>query len=139
MTESLVSEKPIPLPDTESGPYWKGANEENFMFQRCQGCGKAQFYPRSLCSHCGTRRLQWEQAKGFGKVASFSVIHRAPTPAFKGSSPYVLALIDMDEGFRFMCNVIHCDPESVRIGISVRIVYEQRVGTSQKIPQAEPI
>ncbi len=107
------------------------------MFQRCRSCSKAQFYPRSLCSHCGARELQWEPAKGLGKVASFSVVHRAPIPAFKGNGPYVLALIDMDEGFRFMCNVVHCDPESVRIGNRVRVVYEERAGSNQKIPQVE--
>ncbi|MBH1964141.1 MAG: Zn-ribbon domain-containing OB-fold protein [Comamonadaceae bacterium] len=109
------------------------------MFQRCSTCGKSQFYPRSLCRHCRARELKWEQSKGLGKVASYSVVHRAPTPAFRTNSPYVLALIDMDEGFRFMCNVIHCDPASVGIGDTVRVVYESRPGSTQKIPQVEKI
>lgn len=131
--------KPMPVPDADSGPYWQGANEGRFLFQRCATCRKAQFYPRSLCSHCQSRELNWEESKGRGKVASFSVVHRAPIPAFKADSPYVVALIDLEEGFRFMCNVIRCDPQSVRIGDPVRIVYETRPGSYQKIPQAEQI
>lgn len=138
MTGSFPA-KPIPEPDSDSGPYWQAANEGKFLFQRCSACAKAQFYPRSLCSHCHSRELLWEQAKGIGKIASYSVIHRAPTPAFKGDVPYVLALIDMDEGFRFMCNVVHCDIESVRIGSCVRVVYEERASSNQKIPQVELI
>lgn len=139
MTATIETLKPVPEPDAESAPYWQGANEGRFMFQRCAACGKAQFYPRSLCSHCRGRELSWEQSTGLGKVASFSVVHRAPIPAFKSDSPYVLALIDMDEGFRFMCNVIHCDPQSVLIGNAVRVVYETRSGSNQKIPQVEQI
>lgn len=139
MTNEIETFKPAPQPDAESAPYWQGANEGRFLFQRCTACGKAQFYPRSLCTHCRARELTWEESKGRGKVASFSVVHRAPVPAFKADSPYVLALIDMEEGFRFMCNVVHGDPQSVRIGNAVRIVYETRPGSGQKIPQAEQI
>lgn len=139
MTTSLENRKPIPVPDADSAPYWLGANEGRFMFQRCAACGNAQFYPRSLCSHCQARELAWEQSKGRGKIASFSVVHRAPIPAFKADSPYVVALIDMDEGVRFMCNVVSCDPLSVRIGNAVRVVYETRPGSDQKIPQVEQI
>lgn len=138
MSESADNLKPVPHPDAQSAAYWQGANEGRFMFQRCTACGKAQFYPRLLCSHCCAQDLAWEESKGLGKVASFSIVHRAPTLAFKADSPYVLALIDMDEGFRFMCNVIHCDPQSVRIGHAVRVVYETRSGSDQKIPQVEP-
>lgn len=137
MSDNIALTKPVPLPDADSRIYWEGANEGKFMFQRCRSCKKAQFYSRSLCSHCQSHDLQWQEAQGLGKVASFSVVHRAPIPAFAGDVPYVLALIDMAEGFRFMCNVIHCDPLAVRIGSSVKVVFEARTGSSQKIPQVE--
>ena len=88
--------------------------------------------------HCQSTELQWQVAEGLGRVASFSVIHRAPIAAFMADTPYVLALVDMDEGFRFMCNVLHCDPATVKIGMRVRVCYETRPGTEQKIPQVEP-
>ncbi|MBL8999449.1 MAG: OB-fold domain-containing protein, partial [Gemmatimonadetes bacterium] len=52
--------------------------------------------------------------------------------------PYVLALVDLDEGLRFMCNVLRCDPAQVRIGMPVRVCFESRPGSEQKIPQVEP-
>ena len=50
----------------------------------------------------------------------------------------ILALVDLDEGFRFMCNVLNCDPATVKIGMRVRVCYETRSGTEQKVPQVEP-
>jgi hypothetical protein len=50
------------------------------------------------------------------------VIHRAP-PAHKGDVPYVVALIDLDEGFRMMSRIVDCDPDAVTVGQNVRVVY----------------
>ncbi|WP_418319698.1 Zn-ribbon domain-containing OB-fold protein [Piscinibacter sakaiensis] len=130
--------KPMPVPDGISHPYWDGANQGFFAFQRCRDCAKAQFYSRSACVHCHSGDLEWQVAAGSGRVASFSVIHRAPIASFVADTPYVLALIDMDEGFRFMCNVLHCDPVTVTIGMRVRVCFEARAGSEQKIPQVEP-
>ena len=133
-----VHAKPMPVPDSISRPYWEGANQGEFRFQRCRGCGKAQFYSRYACVHCQSTELQWQVAEGLGRVASFSVIHRAPIAAFMADTPYVLALVDLDEGFRFMCNVLNCDPATVKIGMRVRVCYETRPCTEQKVPQVEP-
>lgn len=131
--------KPVPTPDADSRPYWAGANEGRFLFQRCRSCQRAQFYSRSLCSHCRGSELQWEAAKGLGHIASYTVVSRAPTAAFAGDTPYVIALVDLDEGIRFLCNVIDCDPRSVRIGQPVKVVFETRAGSSQRIPQVTPV
>ncbi len=133
-----VQAKPMPVLDSISRPYWEGSNRGEFRFQRCHACGKAQFYSRFACMHCHGTDLQWQVAAGGGTVASFSVIHRAPLASFASDTPYVLALVDIDEGFRFMCNVLNCDPAMVRIGMRVRVCFESRPGSNQKIPQVEP-
>ena len=135
---SDVPAKPVPVPDSISRPYWEGANLGEFRFQRCSACGKAQFYARNACRHCHATELHWEMAAGSGRIASFSVIHRAPIASFAGDAPYVLALVDLDEGFRFMCNVLRCDHAQVRIGMAVRVCFESRSGSEQQIPQVEP-
>ena len=135
---SDVPAKPVPVPDSISRPYWEGANLGEFRYQRCGACGKAQFYARNACRHCHATELHWEMAAGSGRIASFSVIHRAPIASFAGDAPYVLALVDLDEGFRFMCNVLRCDPAQVRIGMAVRVCFESRSGSEQQIPQVEP-
>ncbi|MBW2622538.1 MAG: OB-fold domain-containing protein, partial [Deltaproteobacteria bacterium] len=63
----------------------------------------------------------------------------APTQPFRDDVPYIIALIDLRDGVRMMMNVKNCAPEDVYIGMSVRIVFEERGEEKQKIPQAESL
>jgi len=38
--------------------------------------------------------------------------------------PYVLALVDLDEGVRMATNVVGCDPDDVAVGMAVRVDWE---------------
>ncbi len=122
-----------PSPETQA--YWDACRDGRLTFQRCRDCGRAQFYPRAICSHCQSAQLRVEVSAGKGRVYSFTVVCRAPSAAFKPRVPYVLALIDLDEGFRMMANVLGCDPRSVTIGAPVQVVFETVGG--QRLPQFE--
>ncbi|MEC8202678.1 MAG: Zn-ribbon domain-containing OB-fold protein [Pseudomonadota bacterium] len=133
MSENLTP-KPVPRPNGDTQPFWDACNEERLVYQSCQSCGHAQFYPRSACVKCESTDLAWKEADPTGTVHTFTIVNRAPSAAFRSDVPYVLALIDLADGFRMMMNVTDCDPADVAIGKPVRIVYEQRDG--QKVPQA---
>jgi len=130
--------KPVPPVNADTAEFWRGCNHERLLFQRCAHCGHAQFPPRSLCVACHGRDLAWRESARRGQIHSFTVVHRAPTAAFKGDVPYVLALVDLDEGFRIMCNLIGCSPEEAAIGLPVRIIFETRGEgeARQRVPQA---
>lgn len=128
--------KPVPRPNADTRPYWEACNEERLLYQKCGACGHNQFYPRSICAKCGSGEPTWTEARPSGAVHSFTVVERAPSEAFKPDVPYVLALVDMADGYRMMMNVVDCDPAAVEIGMAVRIVFEDRDG--QKLPQATP-
>jgi len=115
--------KPLPVPDGDTKPYWDAAKEHRLMIQRCQDCQRAIFYPRSVCPHCMSDRLEWIQASGRGTIYSYTVVHRSPA-AFKDDVPYVVALIDLAEGVRMMSNVVACAPSDVRIGAAVEVVFD---------------
>lgn len=126
--------KPVPKPNGDTQPFWDACNEGRLIYQKCRACGHAQFYPRSACVKCESAELDWKDANPTGTVHTFTIVQRAPSPAFRGDVPYVLALIDLSDGFRMMMNVVDCDPQDVAIGKAVRIVFEQREG--QSVPQA---
>jgi uncharacterized OB-fold protein len=69
-------------------------------------------------------RLDWIHASGRGQVYSATVCFRAPDPSFRPDVPYVIALIDLDEGPRMMSNVTDCDPAEVRIGDRVEVYFD---------------
>jgi len=129
--------KPLPPITPESKPYWDGCNEGRLMLQRCNGCAHWQFYPRLLCSACGSRDLAWASASGRGSVRTFTIVRRAVSSAFDADVPYVVALIGLEEGPTMMSNVVQCDAEAVRIGMPVTVCFEQRTDTVA-VPQFRP-
>lgn len=135
----MTTAKPAPTPNADSAPFWHACNDERLTYQQCRACGHVQFYPRALCTACQSRDLGWQTSAGLGTVYTFTVNHRAPSPAFKADAPYVIALIDMDEGYRMMMNVTGCPTDDVHIGMRVKTVFEARGDDPvQNIPQATP-
>ncbi|HWP43730.1 MAG TPA: Zn-ribbon domain-containing OB-fold protein [Blastocatellia bacterium] len=115
---------PLPKPDNDSAEYWDAARRHKLVLQQCIECQRFRFYPRSVCPHCLSDRFEWRPASGRGKVYSFTVIHRAPAQAFRDRVPYVLALVELEEGVRMMTNIVECDPDTVRIGESVEVTFD---------------
>lgn len=127
--------RPLPQPTADSRPFWLGCAEGVLRYQSCPRCASVQLIPRSLCAACQHDRLQWQTSRGLGRILSFTVVHRAPTAAFKEELPYVIAIVDMDEGFRLMVNVKDGASQALAIGQPVRIGYREVEGTT--LPQAE--
>jgi uncharacterized protein len=119
-----LTDKPLPQIDPESQTYWTAAREGRLLIKRCADCGKAHHYPRELCPHCHSDRVTWEQASGKGTVYTYTVARRPAGPAFKGDTPYVVALVELAEGPRMMTNLITVAPERVRIGMPVQLRFE---------------
>lgn len=125
---------PQPIANADSLPYWNAARERKLVIRKCKACGQLHFMPRHLCPFCWSDQLEWVEAKGGGSVHSFSVVHRASDPAFASKVPYVIALIELDEGPRMMANVLGNDALSVAIGDRVSLTFEDR-GDGALLPQ----
>ncbi|MFP4170503.1 MAG: Zn-ribbon domain-containing OB-fold protein [Methanomassiliicoccales archaeon] len=103
--------------------YWRdNPARYNLIGVRCGSCGKPFFPPRSVCPDCHRKsigKMENVRFKGEGEVYSFSLIHDAPSQ-FELIKPYVVALIQLDEGVMITSQVIDCDPSELRIGMRVR-------------------
>src|SRR5450759_1750095 len=97
---------PTPIVNPDSQAYWDGARQDRLMIRKCKTCGELHFMPRYLCPSCWSTELEWIQASGYGKVHSFTVIRRPSLPSFAERVPYVVALIDLDEGPRMLANIL---------------------------------
>lgn len=118
-----MGERPFPEPDPDTGRFWEAVSAGRFEIQRCTACARHVFYPRLHCPHCGSAELQWVSASGRATVHSYTVVHRAP-PAFAEEAPYVVALVDLEEGPRMMTRLLGIEPGAVEIGMRVRIAIE---------------
>lgn len=91
------------------------------MIQRCSHCAEHVFYPRAVCPHCMSGDLEWVEAQGEGSVFTYAVHHRFP-PGFEGVGPYVVAVVELEEGVRMMTRIM-AQPESVSVGMEVRVAF----------------
>lgn len=112
--------------DSLTAPFWAAAAERRLVRQVCDVCRRSTFTPRIACPHCQSEALGWTQSSGLGTVHSHSVVHRSPTG--DRETPYVVAIIDLDEGWDMMSNVVGCPPEDVVIGMPVQVTFAERDG-----------
>ncbi|HET9017712.1 MAG TPA: Zn-ribbon domain-containing OB-fold protein [Thermomicrobiaceae bacterium] len=131
--------KPLPTPDGVTAPYWESVKAHAMQIQHCNACGQNIFYPRGLCPNCFSSDLAWQPVSGKGKLFAFTIVHRHPNPAFGNEAPYVVAMIELDEGVRMMSNLIgvEADPEHVKVGMPVEVVYED-VTEAVTLPKFQP-
>jgi uncharacterized protein len=92
-----------PSPNRVS-PFVEGLARGVVRYQCCATCGSAQTLTRSACSGCGGLDLPWRDAAGTGTVYASTVVHRAPSEAWRALAPYTLVLVDLDEGPRVMAH-----------------------------------
>ncbi len=111
-----------PLADEFSRPYWDAARDGTLLIQRCRSCGRSQFYPRGHCAACYAPDPEWTPASGRGRLHTFTVIRRTPNAEFAADCPYVLAIIELDEGPRLTARIVG-DVDDIACDRPVHVVF----------------
>ena len=131
--------KPMPAPDPDSQAYWDGLKEGRLLLQHCNDCGHVQLYQQSICRKCAGTNLVHRPASGRGTVHSFSVVYRAPGPAFKQDTPYAVLLVELAEGPRMISSLAEgCDPMGVTFDMPVELVCDT-VSDAVVLPRFRPV
>ena len=122
-----MPKRPIPEPTPETAEFWAGARRGELRIQRCNGCARAYFYPRPFCPFCSSKDVAWFTASGRGTLYSY-VINYRPAYGFQDYAPYVIAVVQLDEGPRMMTNIIGVDPtpENLPIDLPVEVTWEKQ-------------
>ena len=118
--------RPRPTPSPVTEPFWAGTGEQQFLLQRCQRCGAKQFYPKPTCTTCGATELDWEPASGQATLHTYTIARRATHPKFNGAEPYVVAIVELEEGPRVTGNVVDCPVDDVRIGMPLELSWDDK-------------
>ena len=117
--------KPLPKPAPESVPYWEAAKKHQLELPKCNACGKFWFPPSQSCPNCLAVDFDFKPVSGRGKVYSFVTFHRVYHPAFAGEVPYVVAIVELEEGPRLHTNIVGCTNDQIHIGMPVEVVFEK--------------
>lgn len=115
-----------PHPSRWSTPYWEGCARGELLFQRCDDCAAITHTPALLCSSCTGRNLTWEQSAGTGAIYSWSTVWRPQTPEFV--VPYVAVIVEMDEGWHILSNLIGCEHDVAKVGLRVTVEFHETAG-----------
>jgi len=111
-----------PLTDEFSRVYWDAARDGTLLIQRCLACGRCQFYPRRHCASCFAPDPEWRPASGRGRLHTYTVIRKTPNAEFAVDCPYVLAIIELDEGPRITARIVG-ETDDIACGRRVRAVF----------------
>jgi uncharacterized protein len=136
-TDPAFAGRPVPSPDAVGSAYFAAMDRGELLFQECPDCGRRQLYPRSICAGCGGSPT-WSASAGRGIVHTYTIVRQSLTPPFSRLAPYVVAIVELDEGPRLMGNVTDCDPETVWIGMPVE-AYAVRVEHGLAVPFWRPV
>ena len=128
---------PLPQPDPATQPYWDSLRAHALRLPWCLTCDRAVFYPRPVCPRCLGDGAGVATRQRAGHAVQLH--HRPPGPAagaagggrdggrrWAGAVPYVVALVDLEEGVRLMANLagVAPDPTALRIGTPLELDYE---------------
>ena len=130
--------KPLPTIAGETKVFWDGCKKGELIIQKCDRCNDYQFYPRGICSNCWTTDIKWVHSTGRGKVWTYTITYQNRTPGFAEDVPYVLALVELDEGVKMFTNIIECDPKEVKIGMDVEVTFV-KANNFITIPYFKPV
>lgn len=115
--------RPVPAPTSHTKPFWDGARERKLMLQYDPDTGSFQFWPRPASLRTGKANLEWRQASGKGRLYSFTTMHVAG-PGFEDRVPYLVGLVELDEGVRIIANLVGVGVGEATIGMPVRVTWE---------------
>lgn len=122
-----MPKRPLPQATPETEEFWAGARRGELRIQRCNSCGRAYFFPRPFCPRCSSSDVEWFTASGRGRLYSY-VINQRPAMGFQDSVPYVIAVVELEEGPRLMTNIIGVEatPENLPIDLPVEVTWERQ-------------
>lgn len=109
-----------------SAAFWDACQRGELWFQRCSRCGAAQFPPAAHCRFCLADEPGWERSAGRGTLYSWTVVWRPPQPAWQ--APYAVAIVDVEEGYQMVANVVGCRAEDLRIGLALQVEFSDTPG-----------
>ena len=89
---------PAPIRDDDTAPFFDAAARDQLAIRRCRACSTAAAPEAETCPACAGPDLDWDVAEGDGRVVCWTVVPRAPNPAFAALVPYTFAVVELDEG-----------------------------------------
>ncbi|MHB1137685.1 MAG: Zn-ribbon domain-containing OB-fold protein [Microthrixaceae bacterium] len=122
--------------------FWAAAAEDRLVRPVCTACGRSFFTPRVVCPHCRSTAWRYEDSVGTGTVSSHTTVYRGPDETW--DTPYVLGVVDVDEGWDLLTRLLVEAPDEAEpgalIGTRVRVRFvPAHPPDTRRLPAFEPV
>jgi uncharacterized protein len=124
MATASSKPRPRPISPEVTRPFWEAATRHELVMPRCKTCDHLFFYPRSECPRCLSNHLEWMQVSGRGRLHTYTVVYQPANAAFRDDTPYIYAVVQLDEGPRMVSNVVPCDLDAVRVDMPLEAIFD---------------
>ncbi|MGZ4105128.1 MAG: Zn-ribbon domain-containing OB-fold protein [Actinomycetota bacterium] len=136
LTELVAGTSPTIIEETRA--FWEGTLRGELLVQVCNACGNVQLPGGPCCTRCWSQDLAWTKASGNGTVFSFTIVRHPFHPTFADKIPYVVADVQLEEGPVITSNVTGVEPDEVRIGMPVRVWFDEQTEDAFHVPLRLP-
>ena len=121
----MTVRRPLPQPTLSSEPFWSSGKDGLLRIAQCQDCLAFMHPPQPICGECRGQRIEMTAVSGKAVVVAVTVNYQQWLPSLP--PPYVIAIVAIEEDprARFMTNIVNVEPEEVRIGLRVKVCFEQ--------------
>ena len=120
----MTSGRPQPAMEEHALPFWDAARDRRLVLARCDTCGEFSFPPEISCGGCGSPERSWVEATGAATLWSWTVCHPPMLPWFAERGPWVVAVVELDEGPRMVTTLRGVATQDLEIGLALRADFE---------------
>ena len=123
-------------------PYWEASARGELVRPVCNACAQNFFTPSLVCPKCLSADWTYQPSEGIGRVYSHTTVHRGPDPSW--TVPYVLVVVDLDEGWTMLSRLLVAPPDEsipgslIGLAVKVSFVLEDRP-PFRTLPMFEPM
>ena len=131
----MTAEPVLPIVGDLARPFWEGGLEGELRLQRCADCGHVRYPISTICPRCLSPELSWEPMSGRGTVLTYAIFDRAYHPSREGRLPYVVAIVQLEEGPRMIGDLVDADPARVGIDAPLEVAFDPAPDGTFAIPR----
>jgi uncharacterized OB-fold protein len=96
--------------------YNEALKQNKLLGLKCKQCGTITVPPKIACGNCAGTDLDIVELSGNGKIQTFTSVF-VPPEGREDDCPYVIVLVELDEGPWIMGNLTGIDPNKVTMDI----------------------
>jgi uncharacterized OB-fold protein len=137
VNKSAPVAKPVPSVTPDMAQFFEGARRGQLMVQKCAKCGELRFPPHEICTRCLGTGAAWVAVSGRGEVYSFNIMHQVYHPGFATEVPYAVVVVKLDEGVKFVSNLVGVKPADIKCGMPVEVTFE-KLSDQVMLPKFRP-